>query len=398
MTTGVTSKLFSGGRLLCGAGGVQSGDVLVRGQRIVAIGAKARREAKRGGVVRIDLDGAFLAPGFVDLHTHGAVGVDFVTAERDAFARSMEHYLKHGVTSLLVSLYPSSWKASLDVLRRVAQFLADGVGRGVAVGIHLEGPFLNPGRPGALPKRNFRACSTRDAAKLLEAGGGWVRTVTVAPELPRGRELVRYFLKKGVVPAFGHSLAGYEETCGGIDAGIRYATHLFNAMSGIHHRDPGAVTALLENDEVDVEVISDGEHISVPVLQLIHARKPPERVILVSDSVHPCGLRDGEYEFAGAPVRLHKGTIQLPDGTLSGSALTMDRALRVQVQSVGASVDHAALACSANPARAIGLRGRGRIAVRSRADLVALDEKLRVVGTWLGGDQVFSKSGFGESL
>ncbi len=352
-----------------------------------AVGPAARRMARGNGVRRVDLVGRTLVPGLVDLHTHGAAGVDFVEASPQELESSMAHYLAHGVTSLLVSVYPSSWKKSLVVLRRISKAILDGHGRGVAVGIHLEGPFVSPRKPGALPSRNFREPSTRDAAKLLDACQGMAKTVTIAPELKRASGLLRFFGDRGVVPAFGHSDASYEQTRTALAKGVRYATHLFNAMNGVHHRGPGAVTALLEHPDVVVEVIADGHHIDPPVLRLVNSMKPREKIVLVSDSVLPCGLRDGRYRFAGGEVILDRGRITQPDGRLAGSALTLDRAIRVEVKDAGASLEDAVLFASRNPARVIGVdRTRGSIAVGKRADIVVLDSRMRVKATWLAGE------------
>ena len=361
--------------------------VLVSGGRIVAMGTEATKKARGTRCERLKLDGYTLAPGFVDLHTHGAAGVDFVEASAEEFETAMAHYLAHGVTSLLVSIYPTSWAKSLKVLDRISSYIRQGYGRGVAFGIHLEGPFVSPARPGALPKSCFRSPSLKDLRKLLAAGDGLVRTMTLAPELKGAGGLIRFCQKNKVVPAFGHSNADYGETCGAITGGIRYATHLFNAMNGIHHRSPGAVTALLEDPRVAVEVISDGHHVQPPALRLINRLKSEDRVILVSDSTHPCGLKNGRYRFAGAEVYLRDGVVRQKNGTLAGSALTLERALAVQVKEVGTPLEKAIRYCTKNPASAVGASRRlGSIAPGRSADLVLLDPKFRVKATWLKGE------------
>lgn len=364
------------------------GRAVLAGQgRVLALGAAADRLGRRGGAEVLDLDGHYLAPGFVDLHTHGAVGVDFVRASREELERSLRHYLAHGVTTLLLSLYPSPPAASLRVLDRLAGYLDRGAGRGMVAGFHLEGPYLSPKRPGALPVRAFRAYSGAELSALISAARGYLRTMTVAPEREGGMRLIRALLRRGIVPAFGHSDADYALARGAVRAGTRYVTHLFNAMRGLHHRDPGAVTALLEDPRVTVEVIADGHHIDLPVLRLIHALKPRDRVVLVSDSVAACGLPPGRHLFAGKTVELHEGRVTLADGTLAGSALTLDRAVALHVEKLGLPPAEAVLLATRNPARLLGLgRRRGEIAVGRRADLVLLDRKLRVRATWLAGE------------
>ena len=378
--------LLRGARVLSGGEDLGRTGVLVSGGRIVAMGTEAAKKARGIRCERLKLDGYTLTPGFVDLHTHGAAGVDFVEASAEEFETAMAHYLAHGVTSLLVSIYPTSWAKSLKVLERISSYIRQGYGRGVAFGIHLEGPFVSPARPGALPKSCFRSPSLKDLRRLLAAGDGLVRTMTLAPELKGAGKLIRFCQKNKVVPAFGHSNADYGETCGAITGGIRYATHLFNAMNGIHHRSPGAVTALLEDPRVAVEVISDGHHVQPPALRLINRLKSEDRVILVSDSTHPCGLKNGRYRFAGAEVDLRDGVVRQKNGTLAGSALTLERALAVQVKEVGTPLEKAVRYCTKNPASAVGASRRlGSIAPGRSADLVLLDPKFRVKATWLKG-------------
>ena len=379
--------LLRGARVLSGGEDLGRTGVLVSGGRIVAMGTEATKKARGTRCERLKLDGFTLTPGFVDLHTHGAAGVDFVEASAEEFETAMAHYLAHGVTSLLVSIYPTSWAKSLKVLDRISSYIRQGYGRGVAFGIHLEGPFVSPARPGALPMSCFRSPSLKDLRKLLAAGDGLVRTMTLAPELKGAGGLIRFCQKNKVVPAFGHSNADYGETCGAITGGIRYATHLFNAMNGIHHRSPGAVTALLEDPRVAVEVISDGHHVQPPALRLINRLKSEDRVILVSDSTHPCGLKNGRYRFAGAEVYLRDGVVRQKNGTLAGSALTLERALAVQVKEVGTPLEKAIRYCTKNPASAVGASRRlGSIAPGRSADLVLLDPKFRVKATWLKGE------------
>ena len=387
---GNQSRLLVGADLLTGGQMLPSTAVLLQGGKVLALGKAAERMGQAHGAKRVDLSDHYLSPGFIDLHTHGVAGVDFVTASREDFRRAMSYYLRRGVTSLLVSLYPSSFKESLRVLERVSGYLRDRVGEGVAVGIHLEGPFLSPRWPGALPKRHFRTFRAADVNALIDAGRGFVRTMTLAPEQPGGLALVEHLLKRRVIPAFGHSNADYEETKRSLERGIRYATHLFNAMRGIHHRAPGAATALLEDSKIAVELIADGLHIDIPVLKLVHALKPREQVVLVSDSVHPCGLKPGRYEFAGGPVDVRNGKVTRPDGTLAGSILTLDRAVSLHVKRVGLSPQESVMLATKNPARILGLeRSHGAIQKGGRADLVVLDRALRVRATWLSGKQVY---------
>jgi N-acetylglucosamine-6-phosphate deacetylase len=366
--------------------------VVVEGGRISGLGQAPERRARRRGLPCVDLAGAYLAPGFVDIHTHGAAGVDFFRASRDEFEEALSgHYPAHGVTALLVSLYPAPRPEFLEALRRVAGYLGDGVGRGIAAGIHLAGPFLSPAKPGALPRGAFRAASKRLARELLLAGGGKVRTQTIAPEIRGGLELVRLLRQSGVVPFVGHTACDQESARAAFRAGARGVTHLFNAMDGLHHRSPGPVAEALLDERVAVELIADGFHVAAEALKLVARVKPPEKICLISDSVAPAGLADGRYEFAGAPVRLARGRVTLPDGTLAGSALTMDRAFRLMVREAGVSAAAAAMMASKSPARAVGWKHFGDIAPGQRGNLVVLDDRLRVEATYLRGERIYSR-------
>jgi len=382
----MTATLIRGASLVTGGQPPRRASVLIAGGRIRSVGGRLEGAARRVGAVRVDLDGGWIAPGLVDLHTHGAVGVDFVTAGREELDRAGGHFAAHGVTGLLLSLYPEPPADMVRTLERLSSLVLAGAGRGIPFGFHLEGPYLSPAKPGALPGRHFRTYDRAETDALLRAGRGLVRTMTLAPELPGGHALVKHLVRKGVVPSFAHSAAGYDETRKAIAAGVRHATHLFNAMNGIHHRAPGPVTALLEDPRVIVELIADGHHVQVPLLRMVHELKDRRSVTLVSDSVAPCGLPPGRYSFAGAPVDLRDGRVTLPDGTLAGSALTLDRAVALHVKELGFPVEEAILLASANPARLVGEKRRGEIRPGFRADLVHLDERLRPRRTWVAGE------------
>jgi N-acetylglucosamine-6-phosphate deacetylase len=379
--------LITGADVVTGGRMHRKEPVLIERGRVAAVGRAALARARGARPRRVDARGSSLVPGFLDLHTHGAVGVDLARAGREDFSRAMAHYLSRGVTGLLVSIYPMPMDSLLEALDRIAGHIEEGAGP--AFGIHLEGPYVSPRRPGALPAEHFRVYRRNEVEDLLQAGRGLVRTMTLAPELPGGHDLARHLLRRGVVPSFGHSDADHEQTRKAIAAGVRHATHLFNAMRGIHHRDPGPVPALLEDGRVFVEIISDGFHVDPVILRLVHRAKHRGRVLLVSDSVAPCGLRDGPYDFAGKPVLLLEGRVTLADGTLAGSALSMDRAVSLTARDLGLPLEAAVLGATVNPACLLGEgRRRGVIAPGRRADLVLLDRMLRVRATWLGGEHV----------
>lgn len=333
---------------------------------------------------------AVVSPGFVDVHVHGGGGADLQAAAPESVARVVALHRRYGTTTLLASLVTGD----LDALERSVSALAEQVGDGVFAGIHLEGPFLAGARCGAHDPSLVRPPATEDVVRLLRAGRGTVRIVTLAPELEGGLRAVRTLVDAGVVAAVGHTDATYALTRRAVDAGVRVATHLFNAMPPLHHRDPGPALALLEDERVTVEMIADGVHVHPALLAHVFAATAGpgghrSRVALVTDAMAAAGVGDGRYRLGGADVDVHGGVARLRgSGVIAGSTLTMDAAVRSAVR---AGVDRLAALRSATlrPARALGLDDRaGVLAVGRRADLVLLDDHLRVLDTWVAGRTV----------
>ena len=393
-------KKAAGGHLLRRADLLTGGQeqpatsVWIAGGRVRAVGKTAERLGRRAGASPIDLDDHFLSPGFVDLHTHGAVGVDFVEARESDLEALRNHYLSCGVTSVLMSLYAGTPKNTLETVTRAARNLAAPAAGGLFAGLHMEGPYLSLVRPGALPKQHFR--TYRDPGELdalITASGGTLRTMTLAPERPGNDRLIAALKRRGIVPCFGHSDADYAQARRALQRGMGCVTHFFNAMRGLHHRSPGPIAAVFEDAAVAAELIVDGHHVDYAALRLVLRSVGPLRTILVSDSVAACGLPEGKYQFAGRTVAVKEGKVTLPDGTLAGSLSTLDAAVRLAVRHLELSPAGATQLVTRNPARLIGLRTRGEIRAGRTADLVLLDRKLRVRATWLRGELAWSRKG-----
>ena len=252
-----------------------------------------------------------------------------------------------------------------------------------ALGLHLEGPLLSPVRAGAHPRAAIAAADIAALSSVLARDA--VRLVTLAPERPGAFDWIRRLREAGVVVSLGHTDASYDELRRGIDAGATLVTHLYNAMSPFHHREPGAVGAALDDDRVAVGIIADGVHCHAAAVRLALRAKGPRGVVLVTDAMAAAGLGPGTYPLGGIEVIVDATSARLADGTLAGSILTMDRALRELVGMTGASVADALRMASEVPARILGLATKGRIAVGCDADLVLLDRSLEVVATVVGG-------------
>lgn len=376
--------LLTAGTVLTGRELLRPGWIEVSGSRITAVGAGGPPSpADR------DLPSATVVPGFVDTHVHGGGGASFSGGAVETAAAVALHR-RHGTTALIASLVS---EAPDDLLRQI-RGLADDVDSGLIAGIHLEGPWLAEKRCGAHDPALLRDPDPAELRSVFDAAQGTIRMVTLAPERTGALDAVRAVVGAGAVAAVGHTEATYEQTRAAIDAGATVATHLFNAMRPIHHREPGPVIALLEDPRVTVEVIADGVHVDAALYRHVTRSAGDDRVSLVTDAMAAAGMADGAYrigplavEVAGAVARL-AGT-----DTIAGSTATMDQLFRFAVTGSGLPRDAALLAAvrqsSINPARALGLPSP-ELTAGSRADLVVLDGDLMVSdvlvgGAWAGG-------------
>jgi len=370
--------LLSADRVVLPSGSVEPGWVKIEGNRVTGAG---------GGNPPAPADrhlAGTLAPGFVDIHSHGGGGAAFPSGDPADAATVLATHRAHGTTTMVASLVSDT----AERLEASVRALAPLVRTGELAGIHLEGPWLSGAHCGAHDPALLRAPDPAEVARLLDAGAGAVRMVTVAPELAGGLSAVAQLAERGVVVALGHSDATYAVAREAVDAGVRVATHLFNAMRPIHHREPGPVLALVEDPRVFVELIADGIHLHPDVLRWA-ATSAPHRFLLVTDAMGAAGSADGDYELGPATVQVRDGVARLAsNGAIAGSTLTMDRAVRYAVQTAGLPFDAVIEAATATPARVLGLSDVGAIEPGRRADLVHLDDGLQVVavlraGTWL---------------
>lgn len=380
---GVPDELvIGGGRIVTPGGVLEDGWVRVVDGVVEALGTGPPPAAARSW----RLDGRWLLPGFIDLHVHGGGGRDFASDPESMVAGASFH-LQHGTTSTLLSLVTAplpDLAAQLDWAAKLTKRAAPGMPR--VLGAHLEGPFLSQARCGAQNTEHMRSPDRAVLAELIAAADGALRSITIAPELDGAVDLIDQAAAAGIVAALGHSDATFAEAQAGIAAGASLATHLFNGMRPLHHREPGLVGAALSSG-IRCELINDGIHVHPAMTRLVAAI--PDRLVLVTDAIAATGAGEGEYSLGGQPVLVRDGQARLRStGSLAGSTLTTDVALRRAVQVSGLSIEQASAAASGTPADVLGLGDQlGSIAVGHIADLVVLTDELSVADVFLAGER-----------
>jgi N-acetylglucosamine-6-phosphate deacetylase len=360
--------------------GVVDGYVAVAGGRVEAVEAGDVPAEPAGSV--IDVRPHLVLPGLIDIHVHGAGGWS-VEAGLVEELRGLSRFL---AASGVTAFQPTAAALPPDGLEKVAlavrETMDDGADDGARIlGLHAEGPYLSPEKPGAMDPAFFRDPSSEEIARLGSLPPGTLRHLTIAPELPGAVDLIRWLAAEGeVAVAGGHTHASYEQARAGVDAGIRVATHTFNAMRGLHHRDPGALGALLLDDRVTCELIGDGRHVHMAAVDLLLRVAGPERICLVSDAVSPAGLPPGRFALFGREARVTEdGVCLLNDGTLAGSARTLLFGVRTMAEEAGMPLETAVRLASSQPAVVAGCHSsKGSLSAGKDADLVVVSEAWEV--------------------
>jgi len=369
--------LLGGFQLGTPDGVIPEGWLVVDGEQIVQSGP-----GTPAGTPDVDLDGALVVPGFVDLHCHGGGGASYGGDGSDA---AVAFHLRHGTTATLASLASATPDVLADQLPRLAEMTRDGV----IEGIHLEGPFLAAARCGAHDPAVLRDPTPVEIDRLIAVAAGTLRMVTLAPERPGALDAIAQLNRAGVLAAVGHTDATYEQTRAAVDAGARVATHLGNAMAPPHHRDPGPVLALLGDERVVCELICDGIHVHPAVISHVLRTTGGRRMALITDAIAAAGAGDGDYTLGTIAVRVANGEPRVvATGVLAGSTLTLDAAFRRAVTAVGFTVPDAVRATSTTPAALLGRAEIGRLGPGCRADLVVLDAQLQIGAVLSRGEWV----------
>ena len=376
-------KLWDGSRL------TRQPVVIIEDGRVASIAS--REAAEQPGNARVlDFPGATLAPAFFDVHIHGAAGHDLMEATPEALSAISGFLATRGTGSFLATTVTAPLDTTLRAVEELARLISRPSAQGHAqpLGIHLEGPFLSHAKRGVQPAEHLLAPDIGVFDQLFEAAEGLVRLMTLAPELPGAIELAAHATARGVRVSLGHSNATAAEARAAVAAGAASATHTFNAMRALDHREPGILGTVLTSDALFAELICDGIHTAPEMVRLWWRAKGPERAILVTDAMSAAGMPDGVYQLGGFAVQVADGRA-MANGVLAGSVLTLDRALTNFLAFTGATVEQGLRLLATNPAAMTGLDDKaGSLAVGQPANLVAVDQAGRLAGSVIGGQDV----------
>ena len=383
------TRSVTGATVLTPDAALPDGTVVCDGSVVVDVLSPAARPRHTDAF--LDASGLILAPGFIELQINGGFGID-LTSDPGSIWQLGVRLVKLGITAFL----PTIVSSALEVIAKARDVMRAGPPTGyrgaAALGLHLEGPFLSPAKRGAHALDRLRAPNAAETQDWSPAGG--VAMVTLAPELPGARELVRDLADRGIVVSAGHSAADFTAGEAAIDAGVRYGTHLFNGMTGLDHRSPGLAAALLADERVTVGLIGDGIHVHPEMIRLAWRLAGPDRFSLVSDAMAGLGLPPGRFQLGGQEVFVADSSARLADGTLAGSVLPLDRGLRNLIAFTHCPPGLGLRAVTTVPARLLRLAdGRGVIRQGGRADFVLLTKRLEVVATVTGGEIAYAAAG-----
>jgi N-acetylglucosamine-6-phosphate deacetylase len=399
----MTQLLLHNARLILNDG-IRRGGLVIRDGRIAQVFAGEQTPAGFSGGEAIDLNGAHLAPGMIDIHIHGSAGVDVQNADHEQLQSLSEFLLGEGVTGYFATFVPTDQRGYQEAIAATETFIAaqrrGEAGGAQILGIHFEGPFVSRKRCGALKTEHFRTYDGDRRSIRVFTGSGesnlsYARLMTLAPEIDGGLDLIRELTASGVRVFIGHTEAAPERLDEAAEAGARHITHFPNALTPLHHRQPGAIAWGLVRDDVTIDCIADFHHVHPLMLRLMLHAKTAHGMALISDAIQPAGLGDGTFRVWDIDIAVQNGLTALVDGpgagTIAGSVITMREALR-NITRVGVPLHDAARMASTIPARAAGLDDYGLIETGKRADLIAFDDDFTVQLAFIGGAVAFDKS------
>lgn len=349
-------------------------------------------EPPKGETASLELPASWsVVPGFIDTHIHGAAGADVMDARPGALGAIARFLPREGTTAFLATTMSAGNERLAAASTNVGRY-TPGPGEAEILGIHLEGPFIASSKAGAQGGQWIRKPDVHAFDEWQRLSGNRIRVVTLAPESPGALEFVRHLREQGVVASIGHTNCTAEQAGAAIESGCRRITHLYNAMSGLHHREPGAACAALLSPRAAAEIIADGVHVAPSMLRLAYQMKGCDRLILVTDAIRGKGCGDGDFDLGGEIAHVSQGVARRGNGVLAGSVLCMDQGVRNVLDYLGCDLSEAVRMASVNPAVSIGVQERkGTLEPGRDADLVVLDEQLQVRMTFCRGERSFGR-------
>jgi N-acetylglucosamine-6-phosphate deacetylase len=369
-------------------GVIENGWLTYQGKTITGIGAGNPPQIEFSQIIKAD--GLNLLPGFIDVHVHGAMGYEAMDATPEALWCMAGFYAQHGVTSFLATTWTDSYERTLAALKTIASTQGQQPNGATLLGAQMEGPYLNPAKCGAQNLRYIRRADQAEALEFLDIGV--TRLLALAPEYPENHWLISECLRRGITVSAAHTTASYDEMQLAFKLGLTHVTHTYNAMEGLHHRDPGTVGAVMTHPQVYCELIADNIHVHPAAMQVLLGVKGVDKVVLITDAIRGAGMPEGEYQIDERSITVSLNAARLADGTLAGSILTMETALYNLIQATRLPLSALWQTSSLNAARSIHIaHQKGSLEIGKDADLVLVDEKIQVQMTIAEGRIVYRK-------
>jgi N-acetylglucosamine-6-phosphate deacetylase len=382
----VTDLLIINAKIITPEHSIPQGWLLARDSKIAAIGVQTPPNIS--GISVIDAQGLTLLPGFIDIHVHGAVGADTMDADPESLRQMSVFFARQGVTGFTPTTLTSSHQQTLAALQTI-KLMMNAPHEGAAIlGCHLEGPYLNLEKSGAQNTQHIRRAEWAEATLYLDVDV--IRLISIAPEFEENHWLIGECVRRGVTVSVAHTNATYQQMQNAIAMGITHATHTYNAMTGLHHREPGVLGAVMESKDVRCELIADNIHVHPAAMNVLWRAKGKDKLVLITDSMQAAGMPEGIYKLGDYDVTVANGSATIANGSLAGSIITMQKAVRNFMLATGEALENMWQVMTLNPARAIHLAHRkGSLEIGKDADMVLVNDELDVCLTIVGGKVVY---------